>query len=289
MIINYHIVPIQAKDIGDDAMRKNAEHMTRPDTLERIKNFRLMDDVFMTKCFEGNIECTELVLRIVMERPDLKVLSVKVQSPYKNLQGRSLTLDIDATDSQGRRFNIEVQRADSGASPRRARYHASVMDANMLQANEDFEALPELYVIFITEHDVLGGGLPLYHIDRCIKEMKTDFEDGEHFLFVNGECRDDSPLGRLMQDFFCTNPDDMHYAPLKERARYFKENEKGVMMMSSASEELREEGREEGREEAREEFAVRLLKKGKMSYEEIAEISSLTLEKVMSLAKTQPA
>ncbi|MBE6095648.1 MAG: hypothetical protein E7199_09335 [Schwartzia succinivorans] len=270
-------------------MRKNAEHMTRPDTLERIKNFRLMDDVFMTKCFEGNIECTELVLRIVMERPDLKVLSVKVQSLYKNLQGRSLTLDIDATDSKGRRFDIEVQRADSGASPRRARYHASVMDANTLQANEDFEALPELYVIFITEHDVLGGGLPLYHINRHIEEMKTPFDDGEHFLFVNGECRDDTPLGLLMQDFFCTNPDDMHYALLKERARYFKEDEKGVMMMSSASEELREEGREEGREEAREEFAVRLLKKGKMSYEEIAEISSLTLEKVMSLAKTQPA
>ena len=68
----------------------------------------------------------------------------------------------------------------------------------------------------------------------------------DNFLFVNGECRDDSPLGRLMQDFFCTNPDDMHYAPLRERARYFKEDEKGVMIMSSASEELREEGRKEG-------------------------------------------
>ncbi|MBR1886275.1 MAG: PD-(D/E)XK nuclease family transposase [Schwartzia sp.] len=102
----------------------------------------------MTKCFEGDLECTELVLRIVMERPDLVVQSVKVQSPYKNLQGRSLTLDIDATDSKGRRFDIEVQRADSGATPRRARYHASVMDANTLQVQEDFEILPELYVIF---------------------------------------------------------------------------------------------------------------------------------------------
>lgn len=227
-------------------MREKANAATYPDIIDRIKHFRLMDDIFMTKCFESDLECTELVLRIVMERPDLKVERVKVQSVYKNLQGRSLTLDIDATDSKGRRFNIEVQRADSGATPRRARYHASVMDANALKAQDDFEALPEIYVIFITEHDVLGGGLPLYHIDRCIKEMKTPFDDGEHFLFVNGECRDDSPLGRLMHDFFCTNPDDMHYAPLRERARYFKEDEKGVMIMSSASEELREEGRKEG-------------------------------------------
>ena len=168
-------------------MREKPKAVTSPSVLERIKNFRLIDDVFMTKCFEGNLECTELVLRIVMERPDLVVRSVKVQSPYKNLQGRSLTLDIDATDNKGHRFDIEVQRADSGASPRRARYHASVMDANTLQAQENFESLPELYVIFITEHDVLGGGLPLYHIDRCIREMKTPFDDGEHFLFVNGE------------------------------------------------------------------------------------------------------
>ena len=270
-------------------MRKNTKAATRFETLEYIKNLRLMDDIFMTKCFEGDLECTELVLRIVMERPDLKVLSVKVQSPYKNLQGRSLTLDIDATDSQGRRFDIEVQRADSGATPRRARYHASVMDANTLKAQEDFDALPELYVIFITEHDVLGGGLPLYHINRHIEEMKTPFDDGEHFLFVNGECRDDSPLGRLMHDFFCTNPDDMHYTQLRERARYFKEDEKGVTAMSSASEELIEKGREKGRKEACEAVATRLLKTGKLSYEEIAEISSLTLKKVMSLAKMQPA
>lgn len=264
-------------------MRKPTAETARPDIMERIKNFRLIDDVFMTKCFEGNIECTELVLRIVMERPDLTVLSVKVQSLYKNLQGRSLTLDIDATDSTGRRFDIEIQRTDSGASPRRARYHASVIDANTLQANEDFEALPELYVIFITEHDVLGGGLPLYHINRTIEEMKKSFDDGEHFLFVNGECRDDTPLGRLMQDFFCTNPDDMHYAPLRERTKYFKENEKGVLSMSSVVDEIRQEEREIEREQ----FAVRLLKMGKLSLEEVARAANLTLETVTRLAGQQ--
>ena len=243
----------------------------------------------MTKCFESSLECTELVLRIVMERPDLKVLSVKVQSLYKNLQGRSLTLDIDATDSEGRRFDIEVQRADSGASPRRARYHASVMDANLLQASEDFEALPELYVIFITEHDVLGGGLPIYHINRTIEEMEKPFDDGAHFLFVNGEFRDNSPLGLLMQDFFCTEPEDMYYAPLRERVRYFKEDEKGVKIMSSASEELREEGRAEGRAEERAEFVRRLLEHGKLSCEEIAKLADLPLELVLRLSKAKPA
>lgn len=66
-------------------MRESTAKAAHPAILERIKKFRLIDDVFMTKCFEGNTECAELVLRIVMERPDLKVERVTVQSLYKNM------------------------------------------------------------------------------------------------------------------------------------------------------------------------------------------------------------
>ena len=127
--------------------------------------------------------------------------------------------------------------------------------------------------------------------------MEKPFDDGAHFLFVNGEFRDSSPLGLLMQDFFCTEPEDMYYAPLRERVRYFKEDEKGVKIMSSASEELREEGRAEwraewraeGRAEGRAEFVRRLLEHGKLSCEEIAKLADLPLELVLRLSKAKPA
>ena len=83
-----------------------------------------------------------------------------------------------------------------------------------------------------------------------------------------------------MHDFFCTNPDDMHYAPLRERARYFKEDEKGVTSMSSVVDEIRREEREI----ASEEFAIRLLEMGKLSLEEIARAASLPLEAIQRLA-----
>ena len=38
--------------------------------LRRIRNFRLMDDDFMTKCFEGDPRYIEFVLRIILEMPD---------------------------------------------------------------------------------------------------------------------------------------------------------------------------------------------------------------------------
>ena len=38
------------------------------------------------------------------------------------------------------------------------------MDMNTLNPGQDFDELPESYVIFITRDDALGYGLPIYHI-----------------------------------------------------------------------------------------------------------------------------
>ena len=84
------------------------------------------------------------------------------------------------------------------------------------------ENLLETYVIFITEKDVMNGMLPIYHINRVVEETGMPFDDETHILYVNGEYRDDSPIGILMHDFSCTDPADMKYKVLAERARYFK-------------------------------------------------------------------
>ena len=47
------------------------KHQFSEEDLRRLRKFRLMDDDFMSKCFEDHIECTELVVRIVLEREDL--------------------------------------------------------------------------------------------------------------------------------------------------------------------------------------------------------------------------
>lgn len=77
--------------------------------LQRIRGFRLFDDDFMTKCFEENIEATELVLRIVLNKSDIKVIKVQTQYSIKNIKGRSLRLDIYATDSENKKYNEEVK------------------------------------------------------------------------------------------------------------------------------------------------------------------------------------
>ena len=159
--------------------------------LERLKSLRYMDDDFMSVCLADNFEGVELILRIVLGREDIKVKSVRTQEPLKNLQGRSAVLDVHAIDSTNKEFDVEIQRKDAGAGAKRARYNSSLLDAHTLKAGDDTGDIPDSYVIFITENDVMKGNQPIYTVERyvAIGENKVLFGDGSHIIYVNGKYR----------------------------------------------------------------------------------------------------
>lgn len=247
----------------------------REKNLQRLKQFRLLDDTFMSKVFE-DIACTQLLLRIILNRNDLQVNEVHSQYTIKNLQGRSMRLDIFATDQFNKKYNIEVQRSDRGAKAKRARYHSSVIDANIIAPGEEFEALPEIYIIFITENDILKRNLPIYHINRMISETGEPFEDDTHILYVNAKIKTETELGKLMHDFSCIDPNDMNYDVLAKRVRYFKEEKEGIDIMCKIMEDMIIEDRKE--------MACRMLNDGILSLEKIAEYTGLSIEEVKKLA-----
>lgn len=262
-------------------------------TRERIKKtiqaLRLLDDDFLVQVFDQNIEGLNLLLNIFLGRSDMEVIEVTAQREYKNVGGRSVRLDLFAKDSSGKVYDIEVQRADKGAVSRRARYYSSMLDTKLLNTGDDFSALVDSYVIFITEHDVMGEGLPLYHIRRIVEETGRAFGDGTHILYVNAAYEDNtSPIGKLMHDFRCTSADEMNYTQLAEKVRYFKETEGGQETMCRLIEELINEEKQESRREAVHETqiqnALNMIEAGRLTYEEIAEYSGLPLDEVKKLA-----
>ncbi len=257
-----------------------------------IQKLRLIDDTFFNICFDNYTEGMQLLLRIFLGRGDLIVKHVVTQQSADNLYGRGVRFDVLAEDSEGKLYDCEVQRANEGAIPRRARYNSSMMDARELAKGEDFSKLPETWVIFITENDIYGEGFPLYHVERIVQELQRPFDDGAHILYVNGAKRDDTPLGRLMQDFFCENPQKMNYKELAQRADYFKAEAEGVHtmceLMEKFGERKLEEGRAEGRAEGRVESARRtaaaLIALGKLTLSQIADATQLSREEVERLA-----
>ena len=209
--------------------------------LEKIKQLRLMDDTFFNSCFDGNIPCMEVVLRAVLGNDRLRVTEVITQQSVPNLYGRAVRFDALATDGETI-YDVEIQRSDEGAIPRRARFNSSMIDSREVSKGTLFPDLPEIYVIFITEHDVWKRGKPLYTVRRTFEDTEEVFNDGTHILYVNGECQSESPLGRLMHDFFYSDPNDMYSDVLAERVRFFKEDEKGVAAMCNVMKEIYDDG-----------------------------------------------
>ena len=223
----------------------------------------------MTVCLTDNFEGVELILWIVLGWEDIKIKSVRTQEPLKNLQGRSAILDVHAVDNTDKEFDVEIQRKDAGAGAKRARHNSSLLDAHILKSGDDTENIPDSYVIFITENDVMKGNQPIYPLERyvTIGENKVLFDDGSHIIYVNGKYRENDEIGRLMYDFSCTNPEDMNYEVLAKKARYFKQDEKGVAAMCKIMEDMRNEAARE----ATKENARRLLKLGKIKIDEVSD------------------
>lgn len=92
-----------------------------------------------------------------------------------------------------------------------------------------------------------------------------------------------------MHDFSCTDPSDMYYDILAERARFFKESKEGIAVMCKAMEDMRMESLQEGRKENMKDTALRMLAAGKYALEEIAAISGLSLEEVKKLNENKSA
>ncbi len=167
------------------------------------------------------------------------------------------------------------------------------MDVHILKPGDDTEDIPDSYVVFITENDVMQGDQPIYPVDRyvAIGKKKVLFGDGSHIIYVNGKYRGNDEIGKLMHDFSCTNPDDMNYEALAKKARYFKQDEKGVAAMCKIMEDMRNETAQQAEHNKAKKMAIRMIEAGKIPLEDIADYTELSLDTIKELASQsmQPA
>ena len=255
---------------------------TRQKYKKTIDEFCLMDDTFMSVVFSENTKLAEMLLHIILGDDKIRVVRCRHQYVINNLIGHSSCLDLLCEDEQGKYFNVEVQRTNAGAVPQRARYYMGLIDARFFPSGtQDYKDLSDTYVIFITEHDVLGHGLPIYHISRRIEENNSLFEDGGKIIYVNAEKRyDKTQLSMLMHDFFCKNANDIKNKALANEVRSYKETETGVNKMCKLMQDLaKQEIIEVAKNLLMEGASIDLIVKGtKLSREEVEELA-LHLEK----------
>ena len=235
-------------DCSETNVKSTRKKMDALEKKKIIASLTLMDDLFMQVVLEEQA-CTEYILQTILDMSSLKLKEQRLQKRLSNLHGRALVLDCLCTDNSGILYNIEVQNTSAGAIPKRARYHAALMDTHTLKKGEKFSKLPESYVIFITDKDVLGEGEQLYQIERIIRKSGNLFKDGSHILYFNTARQDDNALGKLAKDFKEADPKEIQSDVLSHRVASLKEGKldrEGEKKMNVLLEKYRKKAVEEG-------------------------------------------
>ena len=267
---------------------------------ELIDRQCLMDDIFFSCLMDENIALAEIILQIILDKPDLKVERVATQRTESDLVYRGVRFDVFAVDSKGQQYNIEVQKDSGGFPETRMALNASILyQTTFAKGNKDFN-IKQNYVIIIFESDYFQRGLPIYPINRVIKFGNDNWEylkDNQQILVVNGANQDPATkLGQLMHDFSCADPKQMK---LKQVGLIVSDYKKGGSIMYQktihhydayfydliSEAESRGEARDEARGEARGEAMVitQFLNQGKLTVEDIAEATGKTPEEILAI------
>ena len=240
---------------GEIPMKQSPKKSSLPlrdDVRKLLSKFILMDDDFMRVVLK-DIRCTEYILQTILKKPRLRVKEQVLQEDLKNLQGRSVILDCLCKDESGTIYNIELQNKRYGASPLRARYHAGMIDTHILKAGENFNRLPESYVIFICGKDVLKENRQIYHVKRIIEESGNTFPDKAQIIYINTEKSSDDELGRMIKDFYTEDPKEIRSKVLARRIAEIKipsKAEKGEdAEMTTYYDRLKRQWKKEGKAE----------------------------------------
>ena len=233
---------------------------------ERVQRLNPMDDDFLKKMAEDTDFCQE-VISIATGNKALKVISYTSQKWVKNLQGRSVVLDIVCEDEQGTLILVEVQKADDDDHVRRVRYNTSCITANVTMPGERFKEIKDIISIYITKNDFIGEQFPkepakaVYHVDRMVRETGKILDNGITEIYINAKIKDNSDASKLMRVFLENDAYDYEVCPVTSKRKYYLKNtDKGVEEMCVIMDEVRAEGIEKGRVEGIIHMAGTLLK-----------------------------
>ena len=111
------------------------------------------------------------VLKIDIERISVVAEATSQEDPFR----KSVRLDVLVREElvaaggerrAGRYFDIELQMANTGELPKRARYYQGMCDLDALAKGADYEELQEQYILFICPDDIFHKGKPVYRFQN---------------------------------------------------------------------------------------------------------------------------
>jgi len=246
--------------------------------VEEARTLNLLSNVFMSVALDDKATC-QYVLRILLGIPDLVVKEVRVQYRISRITSHDAILDVLAEDGEGRLSNIEIQRADTIDHARRTRFYGAMIDSEYLAKGKDYNELPDVHILYISETDLWKAGMTCYPVEKHFRGTEIPYNDGMHVLYVNAAVDDGSETAKLMEYFRTADPADMTHGDLSKRVHFLKCEEGGYQVMCEMSDKWVRDGVEIGEMKKAKETALTLADMG-LPMEQIAKAVKVSVNLV---------
>ena len=283
---------------------------------KKLEDLDVLDD-FMLNAIANDPDVAEpffqKVLSVLLER-EIGEISVHAQVfvPADTPERRGICLDVEISEKDDspakcRIYNVEGQNYKENFLQKRCRFYQAKKDSKKLKRGEqDWSKLPDLYMIVITNYDPFGEGSMIYTFENvCRKYPEITYEDGLKFIYFNTSGTKDgtTAIKQLLTYLDCskiecvTNENiaqihnyvsDVKYsAEVKHRFMTVGEwmDRQTEIMRAEVQAEVRAEVQAEIRAEVAQEMVKKMLRKrNHFSYEEIAELTSLSVAEIEAIA-----
>ena len=135
-------------------------------------------------------------LEMVLGFSIAQVVVSKEKSIVYHPEYKGVRLDIYAEDENHTHYNVEMQVKKKTALGKRSRYYHSQMVMEALASGEDYETLPDTFVIFVCDFDPFGEHLYCYTFgNECRENKNVKLDDGSYTIFLStrGENEEEVP------------------------------------------------------------------------------------------------
>lgn len=190
-------------------------------------------------------------------------------------------------------YDLEPHKKKDKNLPRRSRFYQAKIDSRQLKSGgKDFSKLPDLYVIIILDYDPFGYDYMQYSIhNTCGEVAELEYNDGLYFYYFypKGKKGGSTEIKNLLEYILNSREENVVDETTRkihefiEKIRHRQEMEEAYMTWD----EYIYCERQEEREEVTRETAIKLIKGGKLTPEEISDcVSILSVEDVIELKKS---
>ena len=258
-------------------------------TFKPIEELTLADNFMFCHTMKNKELCKELLeklLHIKIERIVYPELEKELTAYYES---KSVRLDVYVKDSD-KVYDIEMQNQPTNFLPLRTRYYQSMIDVDNLLKGEDYSNLKESFIIFICTFDPFNYELPCYTFKNICKEnTNIELNDKTSKIIFNSTAYDkekDGEISAFLKYIKTQEATDDFTNKLKtfvERAKHNNELRSYYLSMNIHDSDIRRVAFQEGAEQTKIETAKNLLTMN-LSLEQIAQATSLPLEKIQELA-----